>query len=67
MAELVVFFPLRLVSFVKILGLFVESKNFCISFVCLLSFVGGFLLRERLFFRRFFVDVGRLQGFLACG
>ena len=60
MAELVVFFPFRLVSFVKILGLFVESKNFCIFF-------GGFLLRERLFFRRFFVDVGRLQEFLACG
>jgi hypothetical protein len=33
----------------------------------LFSFVGGFLLRERLFFRRFFVDVGRLQEFHACG
>ena len=66
MAELVVFFPLRLVSFVKILGLFVESKNFCISFGCMFSFGGSFLFRERLFFRRFFVDVGRLQEFHAC-
>ncbi len=67
MDELSVFFPLRLVFLVKNLGLFFKSKNFCISFGCWFSFVGGFLFRERLFLRRFFVDVGELQEFHACG
>ncbi len=40
MDELIVFFPLLLVFLVKILGLFVESRNFCISFGCLFSLLG---------------------------